>query len=96
MWQVIGIGAGVGLALGFAGQRGRNWAVRVLSALAFVLLEVVALIWGSAEGKGSPGAVLFDTALVAFVLVAGVLSLVWVVDLLRGKLLWMKTGNKRN
>lgn len=53
MWQIIGIGAGVALAMGMAGS-GRHWAVRVLCGVLAVNLAVAVLAVAVLAGKASP------------------------------------------
>ena len=67
MWQIIGCGVGVALAMGLAGN-GRNWAVRVLCGVLAAVLAVAVLAVAVLGGKGSAAwPALF----------AGVLGFVW-------------------
>lgn len=78
-WSVVGGLVGTALALGFAGHVRKHWAVRVLSAVAFVALLVVLLIAGLVGGKDSYFGVAGAAMLLAFAVVAMGNGLVWLV-----------------
>lgn len=66
MWQIIGCGIGVALAMGVAGN-GRHWAARVLCGVLAVVLAVAVLAVAVLSGKASPAWTALFAGVLAFV-----------------------------
>ncbi len=85
MWEILGIGCGVALAMGFAGAGGQHWAVRVLCAGGFLVGAGWLFLEALFAGKDSPAWDVFGGAVLAFVLVSAVSVVSRLVAMARAK-----------
>lgn len=85
MWEILGIGCGVALAMGFAGAGGQHWALRVLCAVGFLAGAGGLLLAALFAGKDSPAWDVFGGAVIGFVLSSAVSGVSRLVAMARAK-----------